>query len=106
MLEGLPIFSLRKDRSSLIFSRSMVLYFVRKALILLASLFAIVSGTFFLMKAIPGDPFLDERITEEVLKALHAFYGLDQPLWVQYMKYLKGYLTFDFGLSLVYHGRP
>jgi len=57
------------------------------------------------MKAIPGDPFMDERITEEVLKALHSYYGLDQPLWTQYVKYLKGFITLDFGRSLVYTGR-
>ena len=84
----------------------MVVYFLRKLLILFASLFAVLTGTFFLMKAVPGDPFLDERITEEVLAALHAFYGFDQPLWIQYLKYLQGYATLDFGLSLVYHGRP
>jgi oligopeptide transport system permease protein len=83
----------------------MIRYLCRKALILLASLFIVVSGTFILMKAIPGDPFMDERITEEVLKSLHAYYGLDQPLWVQYGKYLKGFFTLDFGRSLVYHGR-
>ena len=57
------------------------------------------------MKAIPGDPFMDERITEEVLKALHSYYGLDQPLWTQYVRYLKGFVTLDFGRSLVYTGR-
>ncbi len=58
------------------------------------------------MKCIPGDPFLDERINEEALRALHAYYGLDQSLWVQYIKYLKGFFAFDFGLSLIYQGRP
>ena len=57
------------------------------------------------MKAIPGDPFMDERITPEVLQSLHAYYGLDQPIWVQYLKYLKGFLTLDFGKSLIYTGR-
>lgn len=84
----------------------MAIYLCKKACILLASLFCVLTGTFFLMKLIPGDPFLDERITEEALKALHAYYGLDQPLWIQYLKYLKGFLTFDFGLSLIYQGRP
>ena len=84
----------------------MVQYLCKKALILLTSLFFVLTGTFFLMKLIPGDPFLDERITEDVLRALRAYYGLDQPLWIQYIKYVKGFLTFDFGLSLIYHGRP
>jgi len=81
------------------------MYLCKKTFILIVSLFCVVSGTFVIMKAIPGDPFMDERITEEVLKALHSYYGLDQPLWTQYVKYLKGFITLDFGRSLVYTGR-
>ena len=84
----------------------MAVYLCKKALILILSLFCVLTGTFFLMKLIPGDPFLDERISEEALKALHAYYGLDQPIGIQYIKYLKGFFTFDFGLSLIYQGRP
>jgi oligopeptide transport system permease protein len=80
-------------------------FLIKKALILFLSLFCVISGTFLIMKAIPGDPFMDERITPEALKALHAYYGLDEPLGVQYMKYLKGYATLDLGRSLVYTGR-
>jgi oligopeptide transport system permease protein len=59
------------------------------------------------MHAVPGDPFIGDRvIPEEVLKSLNAFYGLDQSIWVQYIKYLKGAVCFDFGASIVYHGRP
>ena len=83
----------------------MIRYLCKKGLILLSSLFFVITGTFFLMKAIPGDPFMDERITEEVLKILNAHYGLDQPLWVQYGKYLKGFIHLDLGKSIVYHGR-
>jgi oligopeptide transport system permease protein len=83
----------------------MILYLCKKTGILIASLFCVVSGTFVIMKAIPGDPFMDEHITEEVLKSLHSYYGLDQPLWMQYFKYLKGFATLDFGRSLIYSGR-
>lgn len=59
------------------------------------------------MHAVPGDPFIgDKVIPEEVLKSLYSFYGLDQSLWIQYIKYLKGALCLDFGVSIVYHGRP
>ncbi|PIS03230.1 MAG: peptide ABC transporter permease [Chlamydiae bacterium CG10_big_fil_rev_8_21_14_0_10_42_34] len=81
-------------------------YLVKKALILLISLWCVVTGTFFLMHAIPGDPFIGDRvIPEEVLKSLYAYFGLDQPLWVQYIKYLKGLLHGDLGPSIVYQGR-
>jgi oligopeptide transport system permease protein len=58
------------------------------------------------MHAIPGDPFIgDKVIPEEVMRSLYAYYGLDQPLWVQYGKYLKGVVTGDLGYSIIYHGR-
>jgi len=85
---------------------TMFSYLVKKALILLISLWCVVTGTFFLMHAIPGDPFIGDRvIPEEVLKSLYAYFGLDQPLWVQYIKYLKGLLHGDLGPSIVYQGR-
>jgi oligopeptide transport system permease protein len=65
-----------------------------------------MSATFFLMKAIPGDPFLDnQNIPQETLNSLYAHYGLDKPILVQYFKYLKGILTFDLGPSFIFEGR-
>jgi oligopeptide transport system permease protein len=84
-----------------------VAFLLKKCFILLFSLWCVATATFFLMHAVPGDPFIGDRvIPEEVMKSLYAFYGLDQPLWVQYIKYLKGLLTGDLGYSIVYHGRP
>jgi oligopeptide transport system permease protein len=81
-------------------------YFFKKLLICCLSLFIVMSGTFFLMKAIPGDPFSTEQnINKETLNSLYAHYGLDKPLLYQYFKYLKGFLTFDLGPSLIYEGR-
>lgn len=84
----------------------MIRYLIKKALILLISLWCVVTGTFFLMHAIPGDPFIGERvIPQEVLKSLYAYFGLDQPLYIQYLKYLKGLLHGELGPSIVYQGR-
>src|ERR1700722_15256420 len=81
-------------------------YLVKKACILLLSLFTVTTLTFFLMHAIPGDPFTQERaIPEEILKAMHKHYGLDQPLYIQYGRYLKGLITLDLGPSFKYQGR-
>ncbi len=81
-------------------------FFLSKLFYLLITLFLVVSLTFFLMKAIPGDPFMQEQaVPEEIMQALHAHYGLDQPLYVQYFKYLKGIVTFDLGPSFKYEGR-
>lgn len=84
----------------------MIGYLGKKALILIVSLWCVVTGTFFLMHAVPGDPFIGDRpIPEEVLKALYAYYGLDQPIWVQYLHYLKGLIHGELGPSIIYEGR-
>lgn len=84
----------------------MLRYLLKKGLILIGSLWCVITGTFFLMHAVPGDPFIGDRmIPQEVLNSLYAYYGLDQPLWIQYIKYLKGVLTLDLGPSIVYQGR-
>jgi oligopeptide transport system permease protein len=84
----------------------MIHYLAKKGAILLLSLFVVTTLTFFLMHAIPGDPFIQDRaIPEEILKALHKHYGLDQPLLVQFGKYLKGILSWELGPSFKYQGR-
>ncbi len=81
-------------------------YLLNKLAISLSTLFFVITLTFILMKSIPGDPFLQEQaIPEEILKNLYAHYGLDQPIYVQYIKYLKGVVTCDLGPSFKYEGR-
>lgn len=84
----------------------MTKFFCKKILILLVSLFMVVSLTFALMQMIPGDPFTQEKaVPEEILKAMYHHYGLDQPWHVQYLKYIKGVITWDLGPSFKYQGR-
>jgi oligopeptide transport system permease protein len=62
--------------------------------------------TFCIMHAIPGDPFTqDQALPEETVRALHRYYGLDQPLYLQYLHYLGRLLHFDLGPSMKYEGR-
>jgi oligopeptide transport system permease protein len=84
----------------------MTRYLIKKILILLGSLFIVTTATFFLMHALPGNPFIgDEAIAEEVMAALNRHWGLDKPLIWQYALYLKGLLFFDAGPSIHYQGR-
>lgn len=84
----------------------MFTHLFKKVLILILSLWCVVTGTFFLMHSIPGDPFIGEQnVPPEILKSLHAHYGLDQPLYVQYGRYLNELLHGNLGTSIVYHGR-
>lgn len=79
---------------------------LKKLLYLASALFIIMSLTFILMKAIPGDPFMQEKsLPKEIHEALKTHYGLNRTLWVQYLSYLKSSLCLDFGPSFIYVGR-
>ena len=56
----------------------------------LLTLFVLVTLTFFLVRAMPGSPYTEEKaIPEHVLERMKAYTGLDQPVPVQYARYLK-----------------
>jgi oligopeptide transport system permease protein len=60
----------------------------------------IVAAAFFIMRAAPGGPFDDERtLPPEIEANLQAAYGLDQPLPVQFARYLGGLVRGDLGPS-------
>ncbi|WP_175989378.1 ABC transporter permease [Bacillus sp. Marseille-Q1617] len=76
-------------------------YLLKRLLAMVITLWLIVTLTFFLMHAIPGSPFNEERNTSEMVqKNLEAHYHLDEPLLVQYALYLKSLVTLDFGPSI------
>ncbi len=84
----------------------MTKFLIKKFVILIVSLFLVATLTFALMQIIPGDPFTQEKaVPEEILKAMHRHYGLDQPWYVQYGRYLKGLVTWNLGPSFKYQGR-
>lgn len=68
---------------------------------MLIALWAIVTITFFIMHAIPGDPFLNPRVPEHIRQAMLNLYGLNKPLWEQYFIYIANLLRGDLGTSLV-----
>lgn len=76
-------------------------YIIKRILLAAVSLFAIITITFFLMNLMPGDPFMSEKASEENRAILIAKYGLDQPVYVQYGKYLVNLLHGDMGTSYV-----
>ena len=81
-------------------------YIVKRVLLAVFTVFLVITITFFVMKAIPGGPFLSEKSpSPAVTKQLEAKYGLDKPLFEQYTTYLKDVLHFDFGPSIKNRGR-
>lgn len=67
---------------------------------------AVVTVTFFLVRAAPGGPFDSERaVMPEVQRALEAQYNLNQPIFQQYVAYMGDLLQGDLGPSFKYPGR-
>ena len=87
--------------------RGMVVRFIlRRLLISIPVIFLVATTTFFIMRLAPGGPFLSERaIPPEIRANLDAKFGLDQPLWVQYGRYMRNLLRGDLGPSYKYPER-
>ncbi|MGE9291303.1 MAG: ABC transporter permease, partial [Puniceicoccales bacterium] len=85
--------------------RKVLRFFVRRLLISIPILFAVATLTFFLVRAAPGDPFADEKkIPEASRQEIVAFYGLDLPLWQQYVRFLGNLVRLDPGYSYSHPG--
>ena len=84
-----------------------ILYVIKRVALALLSIWIVITVTFFVMRAVPGGPFVGEKATTPAAQAaLEAKYGLDKPLSTQYFTYLKDIVTeFDFGPSLKQRGR-
>ncbi|MFC7441486.1 ABC transporter permease [Laceyella putida] len=84
----------------------MARYVMTRLIQMVLTLWVIATVTFMMMKAIPGDPFSNEKkLPEEVLKNLYAYYQLDDPLPIQYINYMKNLVLFDLGPSFKYESR-
>ena len=81
----------------------MLRYFLTRLAGAVPTLFVIVTITFFLIRAAPGGPFDQEQtLPTEILANLQSAYGLDQPIWTQYGRYLGALAHGDFGPSFKY----
>lgn len=83
------------------------LYILKRVLLAILTIWIVITITFFVSRAVPGGPFNSEKsMTPEAKAALEAKFGLDKPLFEQYLTYLKNIVTkFDFGPSLKLKGR-
>lgn len=102
----------------------MIRFLVSRFAQTLVVLYLIATAVFFMMKAVPGGPFSQERnVSEYILEKLEEQYGLNDPVHIQYFKFLwnitpkklhpsallhfdlKEGLEIDFGYSFRYEGR-
>jgi len=81
---------------------------LRRSIEILVIFFVILTGLFLLFHLAPGDPvarMVDPGMTPEDAELLISQMGLDQPLWLQYLYYVKNFFAGNFGTSFHY-GRP
>ncbi len=84
----------------------MLRYVGKRLMYMIVTLLIIISITFFISKMLPGTPFADEKLTPEIRETLFRKYGLDQPILVQYAKYMFNVVQGDLGNSFYFEGRP
>jgi glutathione transport system permease protein len=81
----------------------MIGYIIRRLLLAIPTLIAMLTMVFVLVRLVPGDPavaMLGDRASAETLQTLRAELGLDQPIAVQYVQFVTRMLSGDFGRSM------
>ncbi|MBQ3303350.1 MAG: ABC transporter permease [Clostridia bacterium] len=80
----------------------MLKYVIKRLLAGVLTMVVLITVAFFMMHAMPGGPFSpseEKNVPPEVLERIAASYGLDQPVWQQYLTYWKNLLNGDLGVS-------
>jgi oligopeptide transport system permease protein len=81
----------------------MLAFAIRRIVGAVPTLFALITISFFIMRVAPGGPFSGNRkLTAAVLENMNKAYHLDEPVWMQFGRYLWGLAHFDFGPSMKY----
>lgn len=87
-------------------NKKLAMYILKRVLLGVLTYLIVISVTFWVMQLVPGGPWTREKaLSDAVIKVLNEKYGLDQPLYVQYFRYLGRGLMFDFGVSYYYKGK-
>ncbi len=84
----------------------MIRFVAQRLMQMVPVIWVIVTATFFMIRFVPGGPFTSERaVTPEILRNLEAHYGLNKPLYRQYLDYCSSLLHGDLGPSFKYPTR-
>jgi ABC-type dipeptide/oligopeptide/nickel transport system permease component len=82
----------------------MVGYIVRRILVSIPILLTVLTIVFLLVRVLPGDPatvVLGDYASKEAVQALRESMGLNKPLWLQYVDFIKGMVLGDLGRSII-----
>jgi peptide/nickel transport system permease protein len=86
----------------------MIHYIARRLLQAIPMIFGVTTILFFTMQAIPGDPaavFINPDMPPDHIELLRDQLGLNEPVWKQYLIWLKNVAVLDFGMS-IFHQQP
>ncbi|MEM6717016.1 MAG: ABC transporter permease, partial [Cyanobacteria bacterium P01_C01_bin.147] len=89
-------------------SNALRYYIITRLLLAPLMIWTITTVVFLLLRATPGDPIdalLGPRAPDDAKDVLRSQLGLDAPLWVQYLTYLRNLLSFDLGTSIASQGQ-
>lgn len=84
----------------------MLRYILKRMVISLVTVLILVTAVFFLVRMMPGDPFLSDKLTPEIRANMLHYWGFDKPLYAQYGHYLWNLLHGDLGISMHYNSVP
>ena len=77
----------------------MLRYIIKRLLVGIVTLWALVTLTFFLVHRMPGSPFEAENLSGDAISQLEEAYGLNEPEWKQYLSYMENLLHGELGIS-------
>ncbi|MCM1090524.1 MAG: ABC transporter permease [Butyrivibrio sp.] len=77
----------------------MLSYIVKRLLIGVVTLWALITLTFILVHRMPGSPFEADNLSENQIEQLEEAYGLNEPEWKQYILYLENLMHGELGIS-------
>ena len=84
----------------------MIRFVILRLLQTIPVIWVIITATFFMIRFVPGGPFTAEKaVTPEILRNLEAHYGMNKPLYRQYLDYTSSLLKGDLGPSFKYPTR-
>lgn len=74
-------------------------YILKRLLFSVIAILVLLLLLFTMLQYMPGSPFNDDKLSQEQIDQLYQKYGLDQPFYVRYVKYIANILKGDFGVS-------
>lgn len=77
----------------------MVRYIIKRLFIGVVTIWALITITFFLIRIMPGSPFEADNLSRSAIEQLESTYGLDEPMWKQYILYMENLMHGDLCIS-------